>query len=91
MPAHDGPQNKPPRESAIRRWDWRVRVFLRLGELERVYLQPHQPIRRLVLLKQAICEVTLKLHRGAGLSEPVNTTHKIALTMRFLRAIEQHK
>ena len=42
-------------------------------------------------LKQAICEVTHALHREDGLGQLEGPMDQIGLTMRFLRAVEQHK
>lgn len=85
------PDSLPLPTAPMRHPDWRRRVTLRLGELEREDRQDSQPIRRLLLLKRAVREVTTTMQQEMGQQPPETPQDRLGYTMRFLRAIEGHR
>lgn len=68
---------------------WAVRVTLRYEELQFEDECIDQPLRRLVLVKQAIEEVTLAMRKEAHADATSTPDDKLGWTMRFLRAAEE--
>ena len=69
-PQHEGQKLPPLPQHIFKKEDWKRRVILRLGELECGDYALSQPIRRLVLAKRAIREVSSAMAREEGICEP---------------------
>jgi exonuclease III len=68
---------------------WSQRVALRYGELRRSDASEDQPIRRLLLIKQAIRDVCKKMDNEQTEREAVSTDDKLGWTMRYIRTAEE--
>ena len=70
---------------------WPSRVSLRYEELRRDEPEAHQdqPLRKLVLMKKAIREVTLTMGKERRREQSKSTDDKLGFTIRFLRAAQE--
>ena len=68
---------------------WPRRVALRYGELRSEDGPQDQPMRRLVLIKQAIREVSRAMDSEKSRQRAESTDDKLGWTMRFIRASEE--
>jgi hypothetical protein len=68
--------------------EWPARVALKYGELRRVDSVRDQPLRRLLLAKQAIREVSLTMGRERRHNVAQTEEDKLGWTLTFLRAAE---
>ena len=72
----------------MRHKDWTKRVVLYWGELRRQDTLTDTSIRRMVLLKQAVTEVTWQMHREGTVGQVVDTRDKVGVAIRAIRAAE---
>jgi hypothetical protein len=78
----------PISEAPIDDPEWLTNVTLRFGVLQRMDLVRDQPIRRLVLLKKALRDVTLSMGQRLRNDIAKTTDDKLSWTMMFIRAAE---
>ena len=67
---------------------WAERVFLRYDGLRNEDNGPDQPVRRLILAKRAIAEVTRSMCKETEHQKAITSEDRLGWTMRFLRAAE---
>ena len=68
--------------------EWPQRVALQFGEFQRGDDADDQPLRRLVLIKRAIVEVTRRMQVEAAHLRAESSDDKLGWTMRCVRAAE---
>ena len=68
--------------------EWPQRVALQFGELQRGDDADDQPLRRLVLIKRAIVEVTRRMQVEAAHLRAESSDDKLGWAMRYVRAAE---
>ena len=73
----------------IKHPNWPRRVALRFNELRRQDELDDQPLRRLLLAKQAIAEVTRKVQLETKEALAESCDDRLGWTMRFIRAAEE--
>ena len=78
----------PLSTSAFHHLDWRRRVSLAWGEAVRQDQLSENPFRRLVLLKRAIREVTLRMEKERIPRQARTASERLDSTMAFIRAVE---
>ena len=86
--AHGNVDNRVP-AAPMKDPRWSQRVALRYGELRRSDASEDQPIRRLLLIKQAIRDVCKKMDNEQTEREAVSTDDKLGWAMRYIRAAEE--
>lgn len=88
---HDRNSARPLPQGPARHPQWPLRVVLQWGEMRRQDQKEDTAIRRLLLLKDAISEVTWTMHYEGSNGQATLSKDKIGLTVKALRSLEQGK
>ncbi len=81
--------DKPLPLAPLEHADWPRRVGLKHGELLRADAHPEQPLRRLLLLKEATREVAETMASEQQCIKAISAEDKFGWTLRLLRAAEE--
>ena len=81
--------DKPLPLAPLEHADWPRRVGLKHGELLRADAHPEQPLRRLLLLKEATREVAETMASEQQCIKAISAEDKLGWTLRLLRAAEE--